>query len=86
MSDLISRQQPVARDTNVLSNDTISRQAAIDCADCIWYKYPPQSGGQFIHAAVPATIEETRRCELGGCDGSRKENRWMICVQTTDLN
>lgn len=30
MSDLISRQQPVARDTNVLSNDTISRQAAID--------------------------------------------------------
>lgn len=56
-------------------NDLISRQAAIDCADCIWYKYPPQSGGQFIHAAVPATIEETRRCELGGCDGSRKENR-----------
>ena len=30
MSDLISRQQPVARDTNVLSNDTVSRQAAID--------------------------------------------------------
>lgn len=30
MSDLISRQQPVARGTNVLSNDTISRQAAID--------------------------------------------------------
>lgn len=55
--------------------NTVSRQAAIDCADCIWYKYPPQSGGQFIHAAVPATIEETRRCELGGCDGSRKENR-----------
>lgn len=45
------------------------------CADCIWFKYPPQSGGQFIHATVPATIEETRRCELGGCDGSRKENR-----------
>lgn len=54
-------------------SDLIDRQAAIDCADCIWYKYPPQSGGQFIHAAVPATIEETRRCELGGCDGSRKE-------------
>lgn len=36
MSDLISRQQPVARDTNVLSNDTVSRQAAIDamCAAC----------------------------------------------------
>lgn len=33
MSDLISRQQPVARDTNVLSNDTISRQAAIDFID-----------------------------------------------------
>ena len=30
MSDLISRQQPVARGTNVLSNDTVSRQAAID--------------------------------------------------------
>ena len=30
MSDLISRQQPVARDTNVLSNDTISRQAAME--------------------------------------------------------
>ena len=55
-------------------DDLISRQAAIDCVDCIWFKYPPQSGGQFIHAAVPATIEETRWCELGGCDGSRKEN------------
>lgn len=42
------------------------------CADCIWFKYPPQSGGQFIHAAVPATIEETRRCELGGCEWSRR--------------
>lgn len=30
MSDLISRQQPVARGTNVLSNDTVSRQAAVD--------------------------------------------------------
>lgn len=29
MSDLISRQQPVARDTDALSNDTISRQAAL---------------------------------------------------------
>lgn len=53
--------------------DLIDRQAVIDCADCIWYKHPPQSGGQFMHATVSATIEETRRCELGGCDGSRKE-------------
>lgn len=36
MSDLISRQQPVARDTDVLSNDAISRQSAIDalCKRC----------------------------------------------------
>ena len=58
-----------------MSKDLIDRQAAIDCSDCIWYKYPPQSGGQFIHATVTvsATVEEARRCELGGCDGSRKE-------------
>ena len=57
-------------------SDLIERQAAIDCADCIWFKYPPQSGGQFIHAAVPATIEETRRCERGWCDqdGGEDEN------------
>lgn len=56
-------------------SDLIDRQAAIDCTDCVWFKYPPHSGGQYIHASVLPVVEDTRRCEFGGCDGSRKERR-----------
>ena len=47
MSDFISRQQPVARDTNVLSNDTISRQAAVDALWKALYKYEDKTEKQF---------------------------------------
>lgn len=65
MSDLISRQQPVARDTNVLSNDTVSRQAAIDaiykCTDIYVTNLPPMIDKAEAYKAIsdlPSTQPE----------------------------
>lgn len=70
MSDLISRQQPVARDTNVLSNDTIYRQAAIDAladmhckSDEDGYVWIIRSDAWARIDALPSTEPEIIRCK-----------------------
>ena len=45
------------------------------CNDCIWYKYPLLTSNRLQTQPVPTVITDLRRCELGGCDGTRKEKR-----------
>lgn len=65
MSDLISRQQPVARDTNVLSNDTVSRQAAIDAMGSMLRRKFGIGGdlAEITLAGLPSAQPEIIRCK-----------------------
>ena len=47
----------------------------MNCEKCRWYKFPLLIDGKLHTPQAPTVIviTDTRRCELGGCNGGRYE-------------
>ena len=53
----------------------------MNCEKCRWYKSPLLIDGKLQTPQVPTVITDTRRCELGGCNGGRYEEEQNDRVQ-----